>query len=190
MTLFKQKFSLVLTLLITILLTLMFSYTPIHADTKVVLDTNGDPVVAGYNYIIKVIDPRGKVADMYWYHSMKHGNHSSLHTSMTDISLYEGDFFMFDSNGIIREHETHKIRVGTGNNYLRYHKPTILDGWKGGLSAGSKMGSINFTVESGNGRGYNLIADDGPILANMVYLSLIVTNPEVGSSFKVEFIKK
>jgi hypothetical protein len=60
-----------------------------------------------------------------------------------------------------------------------------------GLSAGSKIGSINFSLESGNGRGYNLIADDGPILANMVYLSLfIVTNPEAGNSFKVEFIKQ
>jgi hypothetical protein len=113
------------------LLTPMFSSTPIHADAKALLDTNGNPVVAGYNYIMKVIDPRSKVADMYWYHSMKHDNHSSLHTSITDISLYEGDFFSFDGNGIIHEHETHKIRVGTENHYLRYHKPTILDGWKG-----------------------------------------------------------
>ncbi|HDT6579309.1 hypothetical protein COK81_21920 [Bacillus thuringiensis] len=190
MTVFKQKVSVVLTLLIAMLLTPMFSSTPIHADAKALLDTNGNPVVAGYNYIMKVIDPRSKVADMYWYHSMKHDNHSSLHTSITDISLYEGDFFSFDGNGIIHEHETHKIRVGTENHYLRYHKPTILDGWKGGLSAGSKIGSINFSLESGNGRGYNLIADDGPILANMVYLSLIVTNPEAGNSFKVEFIKQ
>jgi hypothetical protein len=92
MTVFKQKVSVVLTLLIAMLLTPMFSSTPIHADAKALLDTNGNPVVAGYNYIMKVIDPRSKVADMYWYHSMKHDNHSSLHTSITDISLYEGTF--------------------------------------------------------------------------------------------------
>ncbi|MEC0188047.1 metallophosphoesterase [Paenibacillus larvae] len=156
---------------------------PIPSFTSV-MDTDGNPVIAGQKYVVRVIDSRKKYNHTYWYQSSDiSANWVNLSYKIKGVSTYK-----FDGSGVVYENEAHKMLVTGDGRYLRYQNYNF---WypNGGMYLGENYGSINFTLKKAK-RGYNLIADDGPLFADQGNTGSMITNEDKGNYFTVEFIKQ
>ncbi|WII38264.1 hypothetical protein [Paenibacillus thiaminolyticus] len=185
MTLFKHKLFLVPVLLVAMLMFFTLPTPSTHAANNTVLDTDGNPVIAGQKYIVSVIDSNNNYSDRYWsLSSIINGQWVGLSTSMENAS-----FYTFDGTGVIYENEVHKIIENEYGRYLYYQAATAFYP-KGGIYFGQETGSINFTLIKSTEKGYHLIADDGPLFADQGNTSSMVTSSAAGNDFTVEFIKQ
>ncbi|MCY7521037.1 hypothetical protein [Paenibacillus larvae] len=178
--------------ILTIIAFLAFTYVPslTHAASAV-LDTDGNPVLPGQNYKVKVQVFNGTSYNWYFwkmaysadFYRWVYLSHSSNQTSP----------YKFDGNGDdkIYEGKAYKMVLGDDGQYLHYQGSSF---WypNGGIYLGDKYGSINFTLNKTK-VGYVLTADDGPLYADPFGYQgswMVASDNGTSRAFSVEFVKQ